>query len=130
MITTWIGGRSSKRSPGGVTRLGPAKPTGLARADQCGSVRTLTPSSWTSSVAWPTQVTVSAPAGPRIVARSLAMTARLAVRGENVEAQTRPAKKVGRGHAPAGACAGFRLWQPPSRWGGGAPGPGAPARAP
>src|SRR2546430_4777104 len=52
MRTMWIGGKSSNLRPGGVTRLGPANPTGLARSDQCGSVRTLTPSSWTRSVEW------------------------------------------------------------------------------
>src|SRR2546425_11725933 len=29
---------------GGLSRRGPAKPTGLARSEKCGSVRTLTPS--------------------------------------------------------------------------------------
>src|SRR5207249_908393 len=59
MTTTWIAGRSSKRRPGGVTRPGPPNDTGLARGDQCGSVRTLTPSSWTSSVECPTRVTAA-----------------------------------------------------------------------
>ena len=44
-----------------TTRRGPANETGLARSDQMGSVRRLTPSSWTRSVAWPTHVTVAAP---------------------------------------------------------------------
>src|SRR5229473_35608 len=36
MRTTWIGGKSSNLRPGGVTRLGPAKPTGRARTrDRC-----------------------------------------------------------------------------------------------
>src|SRR2546430_9173192 len=72
MRTMWIGGKSSNLRPGGVTRLGPANPTGLARSDQCGSVRTLTPSSWTRSVEWPTHVNVSAPGLDRMALKSLA----------------------------------------------------------
>src|SRR5207302_263186 len=80
----WIGGRSSNLSPGAATRLGPANDTGLARLDQWGSVRMLTPSSWISKVAWPTQVTVAAPRLSRMAGRSLAIDLKVALRGENV----------------------------------------------
>src|SRR5436309_12764534 len=89
MRTMWIGGKSSNLRPGGVTRLGPANPTGLARADQCVSVGTLTPSSWTRSVEWPTHVNVSAPGLDRMALKSLATTGRLAARGWNFAGQTR-----------------------------------------
>jgi hypothetical protein len=69
---------------GGATRLGPANDTGLARSDQLGSVRMFTPSSWTSKVAWPTHVTVSAPRLSRIAGRSLATCGNAALRGANV----------------------------------------------
>src|SRR5262249_33205856 len=50
---------SSKRSPGGRRRSTPT--TGAERSDQVGSVRTLTPSIWMSTVAWLTNVTRSRP---------------------------------------------------------------------
>src|SRR2546428_14082816 len=84
-----IGGRSSNLRPGGVTRLGPPKPTGLARADHCGSVRMLTPASWIRSVEWPTQVTVVVAGLDRVMPRSLAPTGRLSGRGWDVFFQMR-----------------------------------------
>src|SRR3989442_9004280 len=71
MTTAWIAGRSSNGRPGGVTRPGPPNETGLARCDHWGSVRTFTPSSWTSSVECPTHVTVAAPRLSRSRAPSL-----------------------------------------------------------
>src|ERR1041385_4368431 len=53
-----MGGRRSNGKPGATSLFGPAKLTGLARSDQWGSVRILSPSSWISSVAWPIHVTV------------------------------------------------------------------------
>src|SRR2546426_10342816 len=106
MRTMWIGGKSSNLRPGGVTRLGPAKPTGLARSDQCGSVRTWTPSSWIRSVEWPTHVNVSAPGLDRMALTSLATTGRIAAHGSNVAAQTRQTKKPHRTHAHPGPNAG------------------------
>src|SRR6267143_6581308 len=70
-----MGGRSASRMPGGMRRRGPAKPTGLARSPQCGSVRMLTPASCTSSVECPIHVTVGVVPLLRSVAPSLASTA-------------------------------------------------------
>ena len=53
--TASIGGRSSKRSPGGRWRRGPT--TATERSAQVGSVRMLTPSIWMRNVAWLTHVT-------------------------------------------------------------------------
>ena len=74
--------------PGGDRRRGPIQDSGLARSLHCGSVSTETPSSSTSTVAWPTHVT-TAPCddtGPRRLA-----TARGAVnvRGETMLCHTR-----------------------------------------
>ena len=60
-----MGGNWSKGMPGGLTRLGPAKVTGLARSDQIGSVRMLSPPVWIKSVAWPTMVTRKASGAKR-----------------------------------------------------------------
>ena len=100
MTTAWIGGRASKATPGGVTRRGPAKPIGLARSDHWGSVRTLTPSSWTRSVAWPTHVTVGPPGFARRAFRSGAASGKFAVFGEKVVDHTREAKKDQRVQKP------------------------------
>lgn len=51
-----VGGRSFIRMPGAVTRRGPAKAIGLARSNQTGSVRMLSPPVWINSDAWPTMV--------------------------------------------------------------------------
>src|SRR5438128_11972005 len=106
MSTMSIGGRSSNLRPGGVTRLGPPKPTGLARADHCGSVRMLTPASWIRSVEWPTQVTVVVAGLDRIMLRSLATTGRFAVRGWTVVSEMRERKKRSRTQQDASAYEG------------------------
>jgi hypothetical protein len=62
--------------------LGPAHDSGLARSDHCGSVRKLTPSSWTRRVAWPTHVTVAAPALSRRARPSFTTMGNDAFRGE------------------------------------------------
>src|SRR6266404_5419699 len=124
--------RSGARNFGrcsGATRFGPANDTGLARFDQLGSVRMLTPSSCTSRVAWPTHVTVAAPRLSRMAGRSLAIDGKLAVRGENVAAKMRETKNVKRVQAPAGSDEGFMLANPFSRWWAGAPATGAPTAA-
>jgi len=108
----WMGGRSSNGSPGGDTRLGPANESGLARFDQLGSVRTFTPSSWTSRVAWPTHVTVAAPRLSRIAGRSLATEGKLAVRAENVADHIREMKNVTRVQKLAGSYDGLTLANP------------------
>ncbi len=51
-----MGGRSLIRMPGAVTRRGPAKAIGLARSDQTGSVRMLSPPAWINRDAWPIMV--------------------------------------------------------------------------
>ena len=53
-----MGGSAFSSRPGGLQRRGPSHEIGLAVGDQIGSVRKLTPPSWTSSVAWPIQVAV------------------------------------------------------------------------
>ncbi len=45
---------------GGTKRRGPSHETGLAVSDQMGSVRMVTWSIWTSTLAWPSQVTLGA----------------------------------------------------------------------
>ena len=110
-----MGGRSSKARPGGVTRLGPAKLNGLARSDHCGSVRTLTPSSWKSSVAWPTHVTVGSPRFARRALPSLVTRGSVIVRGETIEAQMRLAKNAVRVQNAGRANAGLVLAKPCSR---------------
>src|SRR5262245_28271824 len=95
MTTKSIGGRSSKRIPGGITRLGPANDTGLARSDQWGSVKKLTPLSWTSSVEWPTHVTVGAVALARSARPSFGATGN-AARAENVDLKSRGMTNVQR----------------------------------
>ena len=121
-----MGGRSSKRSPGGVRRRGPAKLTGLARADHWGSVSTLTPSSWISSVAWPTQVTVGSAPLARSAAPSLGMRGKVTVRGLTVLAQMRRAKNAVRVQKGGRAKSGLALAKPCWRWWAGAPGTGPP----
>src|SRR5437867_9704928 len=51
-----MGGSSASGIPGGTTRFGPANDTGLARAENIGSVRNVTPSMRTRNVAWPIHV--------------------------------------------------------------------------
>ena len=53
-----MGGSASSSRPGSTQRRGPSHEIGLAVGDQIGSVRKLTPPSWTSSVEWPIQVAV------------------------------------------------------------------------
>src|SRR5262245_30024976 len=126
MTTAWIGGRASKATPGGVTRRGPVKPTGLARSDHWGSVRTLTPSSWTRSVAWPTHVTTGLPGFARRRSRSGSASGKLARLGVKVVDQMRPVKKDHRVQKPGRAQSGLRLAKPRSRWWAGSPGTGPP----
>ena len=54
--TKSIGGSDSSGTPGGTRRFGPANENGLARSENIGSVRNVTPSIRTSIVAWPIQV--------------------------------------------------------------------------
>jgi len=51
-----MGGNASNAIPGAQTRRGPAKVTGLALSDHIGSVRTLRPPAWMSTLACPTMV--------------------------------------------------------------------------
>src|SRR5437773_11499134 len=115
MSTMSIGGRSSNLRPDGLTRFGLPKPTGLASADHCGSVRMLTPASWIRSVEWPTQVTVVVAGLDRIMPRSLATTGRFAVLGWTLVAQMRERQKRSRTQPDASAYAGPVLANPRSR---------------
>ena len=66
-------GSSGTSIGSGTTRFGPAKETGEARAENCGSTRILMPASCTRKAAWPIQVTVGSPP----LARSAAESARV-----------------------------------------------------
>ena len=75
----------------------------------------LTPSSWISKVAWPTQVTVAAPRLSRMAGRSLAIDLKVALRGENVADHMREMKNVKRVQPLAGSYDGLTLANPFSR---------------
>ena len=76
---------------------------------------TLTPSSWTSSVEWPTQVTVASPRPSRSARPSLATMGKLAFRGANVVENTRETKNCIRVKKLAGGAPGSTLANPPIR---------------
>ena len=125
MRTRWIGGRSSKRRPGGVRRRGPANETGLARSDQWGSVKMLTPSSWTRSVECPIHVTVGVPWLSRSARPSFATRTRFADLDRNVVNQMRENANFVLVQRPGLANSGFVLTNPPARWWRGASGAGS-----
>lgn len=62
-MTTSSGGSASRATPGSITRRGPAHCTGKARALNTGSVSTLRPLIWSSTVECPIQVAVKS-SGP------------------------------------------------------------------
>src|SRR5678816_919601 len=116
-----MGGRSSKCTPGGVTRLGPAKDSGLARSDHCGSVRMFTPASWISSVAWPIQVTVGSVWFARSATPSPVTGGSSRRRGAKVAAHMRRMKNVVRVQKGGRPNSGLALAKPCWRWWAGAP---------
>ena len=95
-----------------MTRRGPAKLTGLARSDHCGSVSRFTPSSWNRRVAWPIQVTVGAATLARRAAPSLSTRGSSARRGRKVVAHMRVTKNVVRVQNAGRAKSGLALAKP------------------
>src|ERR1041385_9147283 len=91
-------GKSSKESPGGLSRRGPAHDTGLARSLHWGSVRMFRPLICTNSVAWPIQVMLGFMLPARRIAPSLATRGATNVRGEVVAIHKRRAMKLQRVH--------------------------------
>src|SRR5207244_13174676 len=112
MTTTWTGGNAWNGRPGGVTRRGPANETGLARSDHCGSVRTLTPSTWTRNVACPTHVIIGSARFSRSATPSLATRGRSAVFGDTVDDQIRDVMNAMRAENGARGVPGVRFAKP------------------
>src|SRR5690348_13198084 len=107
-------GRSSNASPGGLRRRGPPHETGLARSLHCGSVRILTPSIWTNTVACPIQVMLGFIPPPLRIAPSFVVRGGSKVLGHSEFETKCRAIKLQRVHAEGRRKFGLTLRNPPT----------------
>src|SRR6476620_10775186 len=107
-------GRFSNASPGGLRRCGPPHETGLARSLHCGSVRILTPSICTNTVACPIQVMLGFIPPDLRIAPSFAVRGGSKLRGHSEFATKCRIIKLQRVHAEGRRKSGLTLRKPPA----------------